>query len=156
MSKFKVCANYIALSGANYTYMYTCTHTCTRGRYIGVPTSSAAVERLFCIADKVFSPERCRLTDSRFKQLMVNSQDRSSDSRVCNIEIVWAILSAIVHATWSYKTTSIDNGRRVSASHSAYKLLKNTCTIQLYYKMCNNNIMYSIQHGNIVLLCILQ
>ena len=37
---------------------------------LGVPSSSSPVERLFSVAGKVFSPERCRLTDTRFEQLM--------------------------------------------------------------------------------------
>ena len=37
---------------------------------LGIPSSSSAVERLFSIAGKVFTPERCRLSDDRFEQLM--------------------------------------------------------------------------------------
>ena len=36
---------------------------------LGVPSSFAPVERLFSIAGKVFTPERCRLTGGRFVQL---------------------------------------------------------------------------------------
>ena len=37
---------------------------------LGVPSSSAPVERLFSIAGKVFRPERSNLTDNRFEELM--------------------------------------------------------------------------------------
>ena len=37
---------------------------------LGVPSSSSPVEQLFSVAGKVFSPERYRLTDTRFEQLM--------------------------------------------------------------------------------------
>ena len=37
---------------------------------LGVPSSSAPVERLFSVAGKVFTTERCHLTDGRFEQLM--------------------------------------------------------------------------------------
>ena len=36
----------------------------------GVPASSAAVERLFSVARKIFTPQHCRLTDKRFSELM--------------------------------------------------------------------------------------
>ena len=39
-------------------------------RYLAVPASSAAVERLFSIGGKIFRPERCRLSDKVFEQLM--------------------------------------------------------------------------------------
>ncbi|XP_033874243.2 zinc finger BED domain-containing protein 4-like [Acipenser ruthenus] len=40
-------------------------------KYLAIPASSAPVERLFNIAGKLFRPERCNLTDSKFEQLMM-------------------------------------------------------------------------------------
>ena len=40
-------------------------------KYLCIPASSAPVERLFSIAGKVFRPERCRISDERFQQLMM-------------------------------------------------------------------------------------
>ncbi len=37
---------------------------------LGIPASSAAAERLFSIAGKVYCPERCHLSDNKFEQLM--------------------------------------------------------------------------------------
>ena len=37
---------------------------------LGIPVSSAAVERLFSIGGKIYQPDRCHLSDSRFEQLM--------------------------------------------------------------------------------------
>ena len=37
---------------------------------LGVPSSSAPVERLFGIASKLYRPEHCNLKDSRFEELM--------------------------------------------------------------------------------------
>ena len=40
-------------------------------KHLAIPATSAPVERLFSIAGKVFSPERCRLNDKTFEQLMM-------------------------------------------------------------------------------------
>ena len=39
-------------------------------QYLSVPASSGPVERLFSIGGKVFRPDRCRLTDTKFEKLM--------------------------------------------------------------------------------------
>lgn len=40
-------------------------------KYLAIPASSASVERLFSIAGKVFRPDRNRLNDNTFEQLML-------------------------------------------------------------------------------------
>ena len=39
-------------------------------KYLCIPASSAPVERIFSVAGKVFRPERCHLSDTRFQELM--------------------------------------------------------------------------------------
>ena len=39
--------------------------------YLAVPATSAAVERLFSVAGKLFRPDRCRRSDSTFQMLMM-------------------------------------------------------------------------------------
>ncbi|MGH0132117.1 UNVERIFIED_CONTAM: hypothetical protein FKN15_048756 [Acipenser sinensis] len=39
-------------------------------RYLNVPATSAAVERVFSIAGRTFRPDRCSMSDSRFETLM--------------------------------------------------------------------------------------
>lgn len=39
--------------------------------HLGIPASSAPMEHLFSIAGKIFRPERCRLTDKIFENLML-------------------------------------------------------------------------------------
>ena len=38
---------------------------------LSIPSSSSPVERLFSIAGKVFTPERCHWTYARFQELML-------------------------------------------------------------------------------------
>ena len=37
---------------------------------LSIPASSAAVERLFSVAGKIYCPDRCRLSDNKFEQMM--------------------------------------------------------------------------------------
>jgi len=39
-------------------------------KYLAIPASSAPVERIFSVAGKIFRPERCRLNDKTFKELL--------------------------------------------------------------------------------------
>ena len=39
-------------------------------KYLHIPATSAPVERIFSVAGKTFSPDRCRLGDTAFEQLM--------------------------------------------------------------------------------------
>ena len=38
---------------------------------LDIPASSAAIERLFSNARKIYCPERCRLSDSKFEQCLL-------------------------------------------------------------------------------------
>ena len=39
-------------------------------KYLHIPATSAPVERIFSVAGKTFTPDRCRLGDTAFEQLM--------------------------------------------------------------------------------------
>lgn len=39
-------------------------------KYLAIPASSAAVERLFSVAGKIYRPDRCNLSDKNFETLM--------------------------------------------------------------------------------------
>ncbi|KAI2661217.1 Zinc finger BED domain-containing protein 4 [Labeo rohita] len=39
-------------------------------KYLAIPASSAPVERIFSVAGKIFRPERCRLNDKTFEELL--------------------------------------------------------------------------------------
>ena len=48
-------------------------------QYLAIPATSAPVERLFSVAGKAFRPDRSRLTDSHFQDLMFGATSTSSD-----------------------------------------------------------------------------
>ncbi|KAK3880056.1 hypothetical protein Pcinc_015443 [Petrolisthes cinctipes] len=45
--------------------------TSLASKYLAIPATSAPVEILFSIAGKLYRPERCNLSDTRFEQLMM-------------------------------------------------------------------------------------
>ena len=54
--------------------------------YLCIPASFAPVERLFSIAGKVFRPDRCRLKDKTFEELMFIrcNQHRNAEISLCS------------------------------------------------------------------------
>ena len=69
-------------------------------KYLAIPASSAPVERLFSVAGKIFRPERCRLTDDVFEDMMLLRCNRPWINCAMDFPVLYVWLHIHVCVYW--------------------------------------------------------